>query len=69
MRCQHRNFRVLFSAHLKLAEASNAKTTLVEAHALLEEGFGFFLVMSQLETQCLDEENAASIDVTSGARR
>jgi len=37
----------------------------------LEERFGFFFffVTLQLETQCLDEENAASIDVTSGARR
>ena len=63
------NGKYVFTAHLKLPEASNAQATLTEAHALLEERFGFFFVTLQLETQCLDEENAASIDVTSGAQR
>lgn len=59
--------RYVFTAHLRLTEGSDPGAILADAHALLQERFGFFFVTLQLETRCLDESHAASIDVTAPA--
>ncbi len=58
--------RYVFSAHLKVpASAATAQTALLaQAHTLLKTQFGFFFSTLQIETECLDEESAAAIDVS-----
>ncbi len=58
--------RYVFSAHLKMpasAETDQA-ALLAQAHTLLKTRFGFFFSTLQIETECLDEESAAAIDVS-----
>lgn len=60
--------RYVFSAHLRTDTVLPAgDDLLVRAHDLLRERFGFFFVTLQIETTCLDEANAAEIDITSPA--
>lgn len=59
--------RYVFSAHLRTDTATASDDLLVRAHDLLRDRFGFFFVTLQIETTCLDEANAAEIDITSPA--
>lgn len=59
--------RYVFSAHLRLQDGADAAATLVQAHALLKDQYGFYFSTLQLETECLDEESAAEIDISGAA--
>jgi cobalt-zinc-cadmium efflux system protein len=37
---------------------------LSEAHALLRERFGFYFSTIQVETECLDEDHARDLDIS-----
>lgn len=57
--------RYVFSGHARIADESESARVLRQAHQLLQERFGFFFMTLQLETGCLDESDAAAIDVIS----
>ncbi|KPN62857.1 cobalt-zinc-cadmium efflux system protein [Aliiroseovarius crassostreae] len=61
--------RYVFSAHLRIAEGAPQHAILEEAHSKLRETYGFFFVTLQLETQCLDENDAETIDLSAIERR
>ena len=54
----------VFSAHLRIDEAKNTASVLREAHALLREKFGFYFSTIQIETECLDEDHARDLDIS-----
>jgi len=58
--------KYVFSAHMKIDPKASARHSkiLVAAHGLLKDDFGFFFSTLQLETDCLDEQHAAAIDIT-----
>ena len=58
--------RYVFSAHLKLEDEGDNAAILKKAHGLLADDFGFYFSTLQLETECLDEDGAAAIDVAGG---
>lgn len=59
--------RYVFSAHLRIDpdRVATQSEILSAAHAMLRETYGFFFVTLQIETECLDETAARSIDVWS----
>ena len=62
--------RNVFSGHVRVADGTDTREVLERAHALLKSDFGFFFVTLQVETRCLDESGAETIDVTrSGLNR
>lgn len=54
----------VFSAHLRIGKAENAASVLRAAHALLREKFGFYFSTIQVETECLDEDHARDLDIS-----
>lgn len=54
----------VFSAHLRVAEAGDAASVLRAAHDLLREKFGFYFSTIQVETECLDEDHARDLDIS-----
>lgn len=56
--------RYVFSGHLRVAEDADSQGVLRAARDTLKEKFGFFFVTLQVERGCLDESDAAAIDVT-----
>lgn len=61
--------RYVFSGHLRATNDADAQAVLEAAHDRLKREFGFFFVTLQVETACLDESGAESIDVTRGGSR
>jgi cobalt-zinc-cadmium efflux system protein len=55
----------VFSAHLKIDAAKHAASVLREAHALLRNRFGFYFSTLQVEAECLDEDHARDLDISS----
>ncbi|WP_306119273.1 MULTISPECIES: cation diffusion facilitator family transporter [unclassified Roseitalea] len=57
--------RHVFSAHIRVDPdwQGQAADILNRAHEMLRERFGFFFATLQIETECLDEDAAAAIDV------
>ena len=56
--------RNVFSGHVRVVDGTDTREVLERAHALLKSDFGFFFVTLQVETTCLDESGAETIDVT-----
>ncbi|MBM1558496.1 cation transporter [Sulfitobacter mediterraneus] len=56
--------RHVFSAHLRIADGAPQHEILEEALSQLRETFGFFFVTLQIETHCLDESGAETIDLS-----
>jgi len=58
--------RYVFSAHLMINKGAvkNQASLLGKAHAILQEEYGFFFSTLQIETKCLDGNEASAIDVT-----
>lgn len=54
----------VFSAHLRLDAPEKAALVLSEAHALLRARFGFYFSTIQVETECLDEDHARDLDIS-----
>jgi len=54
----------VFSAHLRVAKAGDAASVLRAAHDLLREKFGFYFSTIQVETECLDEDHARALDIS-----
>lgn len=54
----------VFTAHLRIDKAENAASQLREAHALLREEFGVYFSTIQIETECLDEDHASDLDIS-----
>ena len=54
----------VFSAHLKIDAAKDAASVLREAHTLLRDRFGFYFSTLQVETECLDEDHARDLDIS-----
>ncbi len=52
----------VFSAHIVTGDAASAPGILREANELLRRDFGFHLSTLQLETECLDEQQANALD-------
>jgi cobalt-zinc-cadmium efflux system protein len=52
-----------FSAHILAREGACDGVLLEEAHRVLPDKFGFYFSTLQIETKCLDEDHAKSIDV------
>ncbi|MCF6305076.1 MAG: cation diffusion facilitator family transporter [Rhodobacteraceae bacterium] len=57
--------RYVFSAHLKIESKTGVDNAeiLTKASEILKTEYGFFFSTLQLETTCLDESNAAEIDI------
>lgn len=55
--------RNVVSAHLRIEEGADAAKILETAHASLKSQFGFFFATLQIETTCLDERDARSVDL------
>jgi cobalt-zinc-cadmium efflux system protein len=55
--------RNVVSAHLRIEEGADAAKILETAHASLKSHFGFFFATLQIETTCLDERDARSVDL------
>ena len=55
--------RYVFSGHLRIEQDSDSENILKSAHEMLKEKFGFYFGTLQLETTCMDEAQAAAIDV------
>ena len=55
--------RHVFSAHLRIDPDADSEDILKSAHEMLKKEFGFFFATLQLESTCMDETNAAAIDV------
>ena len=53
----------VFSAHLRVNQAAIAQDLLKQAHAELDDNFGFYFSTLQIETACLDESKAKDIEV------
>jgi len=60
--------RYVFTAHILIDADANAQSTLESAQNLVKEKYGFFFTTLQIETSCLDESGAESIDVTRTAK-
>ena len=59
----------VFSAHIMI-DSLNGETLLLEqAHRILREHFGFYFSTIQVETICLDEDQAREVDIGSLLRR
>lgn len=56
--------RYVFTAHVRIDPDANAQEVLEASQKLIKETYGFFFTTLQVETDCLDESDAASIDVT-----
>jgi cobalt-zinc-cadmium efflux system protein len=54
----------VFSAHLRTGAPEKAPSVLREAHDLLRERFGFYFSTVQVETECLDEDHARDLDIS-----
>ena len=54
----------VFSAHLRIDALEKAALVLSQAHALLRERFGFYFSTIQVETECLDEDHARDLDIS-----
>lgn len=61
--------RHVFSAHLRVSKAADARAVLVAAHDVLRDRYGFFLSTLQIETACLDEDHARDIDLATATRQ
>ncbi len=59
--------RYIFSGHIRARQDVEPQTLLETAHCKIKHEFGFFFVTLQVETACLDETGAESIDVTGNA--
>lgn len=55
--------RNVVSVHMRIEEGADAEKILETAHALLKSQFGFFFATIQIETTCLDESDARSVDL------
>lgn len=55
--------RYVFSAHVRIDEATDAERVLKAAHAMLKDKFGFFFSTLQLESFCMDETDSVAIDI------
>lgn len=51
------------SPHMRIEEGADAEKILETAHARLKSQFGFFFATLQIETTCLDERDARSVDL------
>lgn len=56
--------RNVFSAHLRVDDQASHPDLLRKAHRMLREEFGFYFSTLQLETSCLDEDQASDIDIS-----
>lgn len=56
----------VFSGHLRVQDHHDPQELLKRAHAMLRDRFGFFFVTLQVESRCLDESGAETIDITRG---
>ena len=56
--------KYVFSGHLRVRDGHYPQDVLKAAHGMLRDRFGFFLVTLQVETRCLDESGAETIDIT-----
>ena len=56
--------RNVFSSHLRISRDAAPQDVQRQAHRLLRENYGFFFVTLQLETGCIDESGAESIDIS-----
>lgn len=57
--------RYVFTAHVRIdPEGHDTQDVLEAAHKLIKEKYGFFFTTLQIETDCLDESDAETIDVT-----
>jgi cobalt-zinc-cadmium efflux system protein len=54
----------VFSAHLRVDKAEDAASVLRATHDLLRERFGFYFSTLQVETECLDEDHARDLDIS-----
>jgi cobalt-zinc-cadmium efflux system protein len=54
----------VFSAHLRVAKAGDTASVLRAAHDLLRKKFGFYFSTIQVETECLDEDHARDLDIS-----
>jgi cobalt-zinc-cadmium efflux system protein len=54
----------VFSAHLRVDKAEDAASVLRQAHDLLREKFDFYFSTLQVETECLDEDHARDLDIS-----
>jgi cobalt-zinc-cadmium efflux system protein len=54
----------VFSAHLRIDKPEDASSVLRQAHDLLRERFGFYFSTIQVETECLDEDHARDLDIS-----
>lgn len=60
--------RYVVSGHVRVQDAADVGTVLAIAHRALKRQYGFFFVTLQVERDCLDEADAAAIDVTPATR-
>ena len=56
--------KYVFSGHLRVRDGHYPQDVLKAAHGMLRDRFGFFFVTLQVETRCLDESGAETIDIT-----
>ncbi len=54
----------VFTAHVRIDEAEGTASVLRRAHDLLREKFGFYFSTIQVETECLDEDHARDLDIS-----
>lgn len=55
----------VFSAHLRISARGKAESVLGEAHDLLRKKYGFYFSTIQVESDCLDEDHARDLDISS----
>lgn len=58
--------KYVFSAHILLEKGADQQAVLEDAHALLKDRYGFLFSTLQLELKCLEEGDAAAIDISTG---
>jgi cobalt-zinc-cadmium efflux system protein len=56
--------RYVFSSHLRVESEADPQSVLRTAYNQLRQEFGFFFATLQVETACLDESGAETIDIT-----
>lgn len=57
----------VFSAHLRVSDGTDETRLLRAAHDMLRDEFGFHFSTLQIESSCLDEEQARDLDIVGGA--
>jgi len=59
----------IFSAHLRVGIEANQDKILQIAYDMLRKDFGFFFATLQIETQCLDESGAETINLSAAKKK